>query len=37
MNVVKVAAKQKEIKLNSSLINQKVNLGKKTHFSLNTT
>ena len=37
INVVKVAAKQKETKLTSSLINQKMALVKKNHHSFNNT
>ena len=37
MNVVKVAAKQKESKMTSSLINQKMALVKKNHHSFNNT
>ena len=37
MNVVKVAAKQKETKMTSSLINQKMALAKKNHHSFNNT
>lgn len=38
MNVVKVAAKQKEGKMSTSILNQKLNLRqKKQMFSLNTT
>jgi len=38
LNVVKVAAKQKEGKMNTSVLNQKLNLRQKQkQFSLNTT